>query len=86
MLSPQPAQGKNLFSYNSNFFNVVITAIFDETLNQVLQKEQMDFFIRYWSETNRIVVTKYFESKFMHKANARNIASAIEDSIESLQH
>ena len=59
------------------------TAIFDETLNQMVQEEQMDVFIRYWSEDNQMVVTRYFESKFMRRPNTENIVEAMENSLES---
>ena len=59
------------------------TAIFDETLNQMVQEEQMDIFIRYWSEDIQMVVTRYFESKFMRRPNAENVVEAIENSLES---
>ena len=57
------------------------TVLFDETLNKILQEEQMDLYIRYWSETENIVKTRYFDSQFLKRPNAENVAKSIEASL-----
>ena len=41
------------------------TIMFDESLNSVLQNEQMDIQIRYWSDEDCKVQTKYYDSKVL---------------------
>ena len=38
---------------------------FDESLNKVLQEEQMDLHLRFWDDELNKVVTRYFESVFL---------------------
>ncbi len=64
---------------NSPFY----TILFDETLNHMVQEEQMDVHIRYWSEESCMVKTSYFDSQFMRRANAENLTTAINNSIQS---
>ena len=52
-----------------NFF----IACFDETLNHVVQREQMDVHIRFWDETQRNVATRYFASAFLGHARAPDL-------------
>ena len=40
------------------------TIMFNESLNSVLQSEQMDIQIRYWSDEDCKVQTKYYDSNF----------------------
>lgn len=45
---------------------------FDESLNKVAQKGQMDITVRFWSETNN-VCTHYFGSAFLGHASASDL-------------
>ena len=44
----------------------------DESLNRIVQDEQMDIQIRYWNESFGVVETCYFDSKFLKRPNAEN--------------
>ena len=37
---------------------------FDESLNKILQQEQMDMVIRFWDKTTNQVVSRYFDTSF----------------------
>ena len=64
----------------SSFYSV----LFDESMNSVLQEEQMDIHIRFWDSENSLVETRYFYSQFMHCANQGNSYQSITKSIEGL--
>ena len=51
--------------------------MFDESLNWVLQNEQIDIKIRCWSDENCKVQTKYYDSNFLERANSDTICDAI---------
>ena len=46
----------------------MVTLMLDETTKQVVK--QMDFLVRYWSETDQSVVTRYLDSRFFGHAKA----------------
>ena len=46
---------------------------FDESLNKIGQKGQMDIHIRYFNEDKKQVETRYFASVFMHHSSAEHI-------------
>ena len=48
------------------------TIMFDESLNKILQKDQMDVYIRYWCGESNQVKTMYFDTKFFFRPNADN--------------
>ena len=49
------------------------SVLFDETMNSVLQEEQMDVHIRFWDRENYLVKTRYFDSQFTYCANQDNL-------------
>ena len=57
----------------SPFFSVC----FDESLNSILQEEQMDILIRFWDDAKCEAVTRYWDSQFMHNPNADNLVGAL---------
>ena len=59
------------------------TVLFDETLNKIVQEEQMDIYIRYWSEESIMVKTKYLDSQFMKRPNAENVSQAIRSTLNT---
>ena len=59
-------------------------ASFDESLNRVLQDEQMDIQIRFWNESENLVSTRYFYSKFLKRPNAENLVSELNSSLSEL--
>ena len=46
---------------------------FDEALNKISQQAQMDIHVRFWSNSNQKVVTRYLNSAFMTNCSAENI-------------
>ena len=54
------------------------TLYFDESMNRILQTEQMDACIRYWCVKSNMVKTRYLGSEFFDRPNADNIANSID--------
>ena len=52
---------------------------FDESLNSVQQKCQMDFNVRFWNESRNIVEIRFYDSKFLERPNAKNLFESIKD-------
>lgn len=50
--------------------------MFDESLNKVSQRCQMDFILRYWSNEKHQVVTRYFNSAFLGHTRADDLLAA----------
>lgn len=59
---------------------------FDESLNKVAQKGQMDVFVRFWlsSKENCNVVTQYFNSTFLNHATGEKLLDAFLKWLENL--
>ena len=57
--------------------------MFDESLNSVLQNEQLDMQIRYWSDEDCKVQTKYYASKVLKRANPDTICDALLKTLNS---
>ena len=51
---------------------------FDESLNTVLQQQQMDIQIRYWCPQTQRVKTRCWDSQFGYSGNAENLSELIE--------
>ena len=60
------------------------TLLFDESMNRILQTEQMDACIRYWCVKSNMVKTRYLGSEFFNRPNAENIANSIDSAIKDL--
>ena len=58
---------------------------FDESLNYVEQKCQIDANVRFWNECRNIVKTRYYNSKFLNIPNAENRFESIRDASSGLQ-
>ena len=50
-------------------------ACFDEALNAVAQKGQMDIVIRFWDGSTNLVATRYLMSVLLGHATAKNLES-----------
>ena len=50
-----------------------LVVCFDEAMNKIAQKGQMDIILRYWSKTSNLVSTRYFNSMFLGHATADNL-------------
>ena len=57
---------------------------FDESLNKVLQEEQMDVQVRYWNEAAKEVNTRFFDSQFLKRPNAKNLFDCLTSSLKNL--
>ena len=60
------------------------TVLFDESLNNIFQTEQMDAHVRYWCADSNRVKTRYLDSQFFNRPNADNITQGIYDALKSL--
>ena len=74
-------QGQLLQEINiSPFF----TVSFDESLNLVVQKQQMDVVIKYWCTSSKCVKSRYLDSRFDYSGSAENSSSALLETIKPL--
>lgn len=55
---------------------------FDESLNKIAQKEQMDVTIRYWSESNDRPVTRYLGSVFLGHTTAADLILGFKELVQ----
>ena len=60
------------------------TLHFDESMNKVLQTEQMDGCVRFWSDECNQVKTHYLDSQFFNHPNSTNILQGIDSTIKPL--
>ena len=54
-----------------------LTVMFDESLNDNIQTNQMDIQVRYWDVSNGKAITQYMDSKFIARGNACNISTEL---------
>jgi len=57
---------------------------FDEALNKVAQRGQMDIVVRFWDNKTQLVTARYFTSAFMGHATAGDILEAFQASVVEL--
>ena len=57
--------------------SIYYSVSFDEALNSVIQKCQMDVNIKYLDSTERKIKTIYFDSRFHERPNADNLLDSI---------
>ena len=62
--------------YNSLLKSDHTVACFDEYLNEVVQKVQMDLCICYWDVNKSWAATRYFDSSFLGHATANDLQSS----------
>ena len=43
----------------------VFSLLFDESMNHILQNDQLDIYIRFWDDSECMTVTGYFDSHFL---------------------
>lgn len=58
-----------------------VTVGFDESLNKVAQRIQMDIQVRFWSQLKNEVSTRYLTSAFLDHATALDLLSAFETAL-----
>lgn len=59
---------------------------FDESMNKVLQNEQMDLTVRFWDDNAKHVRTRYYKSCFLNRPNAQNLLTCLLEATKSLPH
>ena len=59
------------------------TVSFDESVNRVLQNEQMDVQVCYWDVSTSMASTRHFDSRFLLRPNAQNLLDCLVQSINS---
>jgi hypothetical protein len=57
---------------------------FDESLNQVIQKEQVDFFLRFWDTLSQEVSTLFLQSSFIERTRAEDLLEEFERCVGQL--
>jgi len=57
---------------------------FDESLNKVAQKGQMDFFVKFWNSEKNLVDTRYYNSTFLGHATASDLLKSFEEGTKDL--
>ena len=65
---------------SSPYFSV----LFNESLNNILQQSQMDIQLRFWSDSDGLVKTRYYDSQFLSRPNAENLASSLSESLTGI--
>ncbi|KAH6935107.1 hypothetical protein HPB50_003423 [Hyalomma asiaticum] len=70
----------------SSLVNVpYLVVCFDEALNKVTQKQQMDVLIRYWDAADDSVKTRYLTSCFLGHTCAEDLASAFRKAVQEIK-
>ena len=64
--------------------SLIYTFSFDESMNSVMQQCQMDVVVRCWNETAGNTETRYYDSKFLSRPNAKELLSNMEDVAKNL--
>ena len=57
---------------------------FDESMNSVLQNEQMDVAFRFWNNSKKQAETRYLTSEFLHRPNAENLFNSLSSALKPL--
>ena len=63
-----------------------IVVSYEESLNTILEEEQMDILVRLFNETTELVETRYFDSTFLKHPNSTNLLQKLIKSVSSLLH
>ena len=62
----------------------ILCGIFYESLNDVVQKGQMDLNIHYWENDKDQVATHYLGSEFLGRSTAQDVLETFLNSIDKL--
>ena len=57
---------------------------FDESLNKVAQKGQMDLFVRYWDPKMNRVMTRYYASSFLGHRTSQDLLACFKEAADGL--
>ena len=61
-----------------------IAILFDESLNEVLQKSEMDVFTRYWDNHAKRVWVRYYDSRFLGHATHKDLLHNFNDALKDV--
>ena len=61
-----------------------IAALFDESLNKISQKSEMDLYERYWDVSEKKVAIHYWNSKFLGRTCSDDLVKAFGDGLNEL--
>ena len=59
--------------------------LFDESFNDILNREQMDISVKFFCEDRQMAVTRYWSWEFLQKPTANDIERHLRSSIQELQ-
>ena len=62
----------------------MFSLLIDESVNHILQNEQLNIHVRFWVDSKCMVVTQYFDSHFLRRPDADNIATKLQQSLQKL--
>lgn len=62
----------------------VFSISFDESMNDVLQQQQMDIFVKFWDDKLESAVTRYFASVFMGYTKATDMLDKFKSGVREL--
>ena len=62
-----------------------MTVLFDESLNDSIQKSEMDIHIRYWREGDNRVVVRYWTSMFLGHTRCDDLVAAINEGVKEME-
>ena len=62
----------------------VFSLLFGKSMNHMLQNEQLDIHIKFCVDSKCMVVTQYFDSHFLRRPDADNIATKLQQSLQKL--
>ena len=57
---------------------------YDESMNRILQEEQMDVLVRFFNEESGLVETRYFDSTFLRRPNSTNLHAKLLESLSTI--
>ena len=63
---------------------MVYAISFDESLNRVLQSEQMDVIICFWDNQENKVCSRYFDTRFLGHVTAQDLLENLKSSLDKL--
>ena len=62
-----------------------MTVLFDESLNDSIQKSEMDIHLRYWREGENRVVVRYWTLMFLGHTRSEDLMAALNDGLKEIQ-
>ena len=66
------------------FHRSLLSPLFDESLNDILNKDQMDIHIRFYDVDSGTISTRYLDSRFVFRPNANVLSGEIINAIKDL--